>query len=151
MSLPSFELPVVDLCNVSSVPAAPRRGRTCQATRTARNRALPARVCSSARLASVIAKVSMIGVIPCRAVNASISVVSLTDPVWPPTIDFSPPIRPNAWNTTGLSGMPMMHSFPCGRSAAMYSFHGRSLGTVQKMKSNERAAFRSSSVPRVAM
>jgi hypothetical protein len=93
----------------------------------------------------------MIGVIRCRAVNTSIAAVSLTDPVWPPTIDFSPPMRPNARNTTGLSGIPMRHSFPCGRSAAMYSSHGRSLGTVQKMTSNERAAFRSSSVPRVAM
>ena len=45
----------------------------------------------------------------------------------------------------------MRHSFPCGRSAATYSSQGRSLGTVQKMTSNERAAFRSSSVPRVAM
>ena len=62
------------------LPTMPQPCSSCQATRTARNRALPDRACSKARSASAIANVSMIGLIPCRAVNVSISAVSPTDP-----------------------------------------------------------------------
>jgi hypothetical protein len=44
--------------------------------------------------ASAIANVAIIGLIPVPDRECEHLGGSLTDPVWPPTIDFSPPIRP---------------------------------------------------------
>jgi hypothetical protein len=60
-----------------------------QATSTARYLALPWRTWSRATSALAIGKVSIIGLIPCRAVNSSIRVVSAGDPGLPPAILFS--------------------------------------------------------------
>ena len=93
----------------------------------------------------------MIGLIPCRAVNASISPVSPHRPSLTADNRLLAEDQAECSDHERLAGLLMRHSLPWGRSAATYSSHGRSPDTVQKMKSNERAALRNSSVPRVAM